>query len=294
MAISDRDKKLIYLLLTAIVICLPYFFYIKDKHIETENLKQSNEVLKDRYEELEAMNANREQYIKDTEQNIKDMEKIIKKYPSDVVQAQYLTFLLHEEFAAPETQIMLSAEDGEDEEAVILVDKNRIWFDGMHFGQNMIEPIASEELDTGYMAVTNSSTLQFEVYYPAMLFLLADLRDMDQKGYPMSYSGLKLEFDDQTGQITGEMVLDQYAVSGQENKPAPKPDFGEFGIDALGIRGNKYDVINDPNGIFGPTEDEKGFADLIREADVTVRARTVDGEDAEEGEAADAEDDNED
>ena len=56
MNMSDRDKKLILLMLVICVIVLPYVFYAKDTRQDTEIQKATNESLRERLAQLEEMN----------------------------------------------------------------------------------------------------------------------------------------------------------------------------------------------------------------------------------------------
>ena len=64
MKVSDRDKKLILIVLIAVIVALPYLFVIKPYTQNRQALEAENATLQARLTELEAMNANRADYEK--------------------------------------------------------------------------------------------------------------------------------------------------------------------------------------------------------------------------------------
>ena len=73
----------------------------------------------------------------------------------------------------------------------------------------------------------------------------------------MCYRGFTAEYDENSGVITGQFVIEQYAIKNTEDPDrvlAPVEIFPD--IDAYDIRGMAYDYgtngINGNNGVFGP------------------------------------------
>lgn len=265
-AISDRDKKLIYILLTAMIICLPYFFFIKDKKVETAGIKTEVQSLNERYQYLLGLEGEREQILADTKKHTEDMEKLVSLFPSDIEQAKYTLFLLQAEYSSDVTPV-------EGAPGYFKL-KDPIRFNAAAYGTNKETPIASDEADTGLVALTNSSDVSYVSYYGGLKHILKYLLEQD----PMVYTSFTMDFDETTGTISGEFSLSQFAVKG-EGRPAFKP--AEFNIkvgdktqdvslDGNKIRGNKE------IGVFG--EKEKTALDKAAEEAANNQNQAADTE----------------
>lgn len=240
---SDRDKKIILVLLILMVTILPYVFYIKDTKVKTETTRTEVTALQARYDQLQAMNEDRKFYEEEIVRLHGEMDKIIASFPAGIDSANYTMFLLQTEYSS---DVIVDEETGEE------VLQYPIIFDTVAFADNIETPISTEETDTGYVALTNVSELTYACYYDGMKYLLDYLMKYED---PMIYSAISMEFDDETGVITGSILLSQYAISG-EDRELPDTDFrinvGDdkivLDLDSLDLRGNE-DV---EGGIFGP------------------------------------------
>lgn len=242
--ISDRDKTIIIFLLIVMVVALPYFFYIKDAKVETETIWNNVAVLQERYDQLNEMNQNREFYEEEIVRLNDERDKIIAGFPADIDSAKYTMFLLQTEYSS---DYVLNEETGEYKLEYPII------FDSVSFAQNIETPISSEETDTGYVALTNASTVTYSCYYGGIKYLLKYLMDYED---PMIYSSIDITLDEDTGVLSGSILLSQYAISGPDREFTPV----DFTIDVGGTTVNLDLDFNDirgneevENGIFGPT-----------------------------------------
>ena len=240
---SDRDKKIIIFLLIVMIIALPYIFYIKNTKVETETILVKVQELEARYQELQDMDKNRDFWEEEIVRLHNEMDKIIESFPAGIDSANYTMFLLQTEYSS---DLIVNEETGNTELQYPII------FDTVAFADNIEMPIATEETETGYVALTNVSAVTYACYYDGLKYLLDYLMDYED---PMIYSSIDMEFDEETGVITGTILLSQYAISGADRE-LPAADFtidfgGEdlnLGLDKLDLRGNE-DV---EAGIFGP------------------------------------------
>lgn len=241
--ISDRDKKIIIFLLILMITILPYVFYIKDAKQETEALNIEIGTLQARYDELKAMDEKRDQYIEDTKKMNDERDAIIASFPADIRPENYTMFLLQTEYSSP---VQLNEETGEVELMYPLV------FSAVSYGQNIETPISSENTDTGYVALTNTSTVEYRCYYGGLKYMLEYLMEYED---PMIYTQIVMTYDQETGVISGAMDLAQYAVSG-EGRTLEPVDF------TIQVGGQNVDLDldnmnpelrgNEEVGVFGP------------------------------------------
>lgn len=227
---SDRDKKIILVLLIIAVVALPYVFVIKDTRVATETIKAQIVELEARLEHLREMDAQRDFYISETERLNKERDKIVALYPADVRPENYTMFLLETEYSSVEV-----GEDGEAEWVYPLR------FDTLSYADNVETEISTEDTNTGLVAVTNASTLSYICYYDGLKYLLQYIMDYVD---PMIYSSIDVDFDSELGVCSGDIVLSQYAIKG--NDRTLKDVVISPNLDDYELRGNE-DV-----GIFGP------------------------------------------
>lgn len=248
MQISDRDKKLIYIMLIAMIILLPYFFFIKDKRVETDDIKATNEDLQKEYDELTAMKTQclAEDWEGQTVAMTQEVKDIVNEFPADIDQSNYTMFLLNTEYSS-----VTATGDLE----------YPIWIKGIAYGDNVTSDISSEDADTGYKAISNESGLVFEVAGNDLM----DIEDAQHKSYntlkymmryildykdPMTITSMDLEFDENTGNIAGEFNLMQFAVVGGEDKDGNPRVLKPLAIDPA-IE-TWYGRGNEEVGVFGP------------------------------------------
>ena len=274
---KDNEKKALLFVGIVSVIALPYFFYSKQAKIDTETINAENDALQARYDQLLEMNQNRDFYLSEIERYNKERDEIIAQFPSDIDQAKYTMFLLNTEYSS----IQKNEETGDYE-----------WvypfrFDSVGYALNEVTEISSEEAETGYVALTNTSTLTYRTYYDGMKYMLEYLMEYED---PMIYRGFTAEMDKTTGVISGTIQLAQYAVQGGDRPFTPvsfESDFNgykySFDIDEYGLIGGDFPMLemrgNEEVGIFGPfdivyddeeVEEENGDADAEATAEDTA------------------------
>ena len=259
--LSDRDAKIIMLLLIVAVIALPYVFYSKDTREDTEIQEARNVQLEERYKQLQEMNQYRDWYIAETERLDNARNELIEAFPADVRPENYTMFLLNMEYNSSLLALDKLMEIEEDEElqrpGMNGIDGNTlIYVDTVAYGNNDIVPISEEGATDELKGIINASTITFFCYYDGMKYLLKYLDgyyeqtadDAMPDRDPMIYKVFEASFDPETGVITGTITLDQYAIEGLGRElPAAEiwPDLDEFNN-----RGNEE------NGVFGPLDPE--------------------------------------
>lgn len=245
--LSDRDQKIIYVLLIAMIICLPYFFFITDKKAETDAIKVEVASLQEKYQTLLAMNDSRDTWVKETTEYNKKRDDIIKGFPGEIEQANYTMFLLNTEYSG---KYEVDPENG------ALKRVEPIWFSKVNYGTSKEIPISSVDADTGLTGVKNSSIVEYTTNYKGLKYLLGYLESYSD---PMIYSHITMKFDEKTGLIGGEFILDQYAVTGPDRPTLGAPSYSigingkdlDLDLDKNKLRGNE-DV--ELNGVFGPKD----------------------------------------
>ncbi len=247
LGLSDRDSKIILVLLIIAVIALPYVLYTKGLREETEIIKGDNITLQSRLEELQEMNKNRDFYVAETERMKKERDDLIASFPAEIDQentTMFLHYLEYNSMIKAVEQMTAYAEDEEDE-------MPRFGYDGIDgnttvlvsdvgYGKNDYIAISDENSEEGLNGVINDTSITMACYYEGLKYLLQYIMDYED---PMIYRKLSIDFTDSSGQIDIDMLLEQYAIAGQGRtlEPvAPWPDLDEEelrGIFEYGIFG---------------------------------------------------------
>ncbi|MBP5608161.1 MAG: hypothetical protein J6X66_07840 [Lachnospiraceae bacterium] len=269
LGLSDRDSKIILVLLIVAIIALPYVLYTKGLREDTEVVKGENVNLEARLEELQEMNKNRDFYVAETERMKKERDKLIDSFPAEVDQENYTMFLQYLEYNAAvkaAEQMAALLEDEEDLEEGEWPETPRFGYKGIDgnttvlvqtvgYGESDYIAISDEGSDEALTGVINDSTVVFTCYQEGLKYLLDYIMNYED---PMIYKTLTVEYDDGTGQLEGTMLLEQYAIAGQGRKldnVAPWPD-----IDEEELRG----IVEE--GLFGPIDPDTLYVRQMFEA----------------------------
>lgn len=193
MKISDRDKKIIVILLIAAVIALPYVFLIKPTGEKQAALEGEIATLQSRYDALCALNEQREFYLEEIERLTTEREKLIESYAPGIRQENIIMFLREIELTFP-------------------MDMSAIGF-----GYNMVTPISAETVDAegnvigAVDAIKNQTTITYKCDYETIKKFL-DFTLTNE--YRMVVSSVTISYDPGTGKVGGAIILDQFAITG--------------------------------------------------------------------------------
>jgi hypothetical protein len=249
MNLSDRDTKIILILLIIALVALPYVLYVKDTRLETENIKAENTGLEERLAELQEMNQNREFYLSETERLHKERDEMIASYPADIHDENTTMLALametESEKLADKSVQTVAYDTLTDRPGMLGIDGNvEVYITAMAFGENDMYPISSEDAAEKLYGVTGLTAMNYECFYGGFKYMLEYLQPADGAGYPMNYPVVEMEYDNTTGGLTGTLTLEQYAIAGL-GRTLEVPEITP-----------KFDYGNGPDGIVGPLDQE--------------------------------------
>ena len=278
LGLSDRDSKIILVLLIIAIVVLPYVLYTKNLRADTEIIKSENVDLKARLEELQEMNKNRDFYIAETERMQKERDELIASFPAEIGQENYTMFLQYLEvnsiLKANENELEMQ-EDDDDETPPFGykgIEGNTTFLIGS-VGYNDNDYIQiGEDSESNLMGVINDSTLAFACYYDGFRYMLDYILNYED---PMIYKKLNVKYDPDTAQLEGEMMIEQWAIAGNDRKLDPVPVFED--IDELDMRGL------DTN-LFGPLSPDSLYKHQVFELYLEELGEEEEDEEAGEGE----------
>lgn len=274
LGLSDRDSKIILVLLIVAVIVLPYVLYTKGLREETEVIKGENVELQARLEELQEMNKNRDFYIAETKRMQKERDELIASFPAEINQENYTMFMQYLEVNSiikAEENMLALKEDEEDEEH----ETPKFGYDGIEgnttfligsvgYNDNEYIPIGDEVNASEYTGIVNDSTLAFKCYYDGFRYMLDYVLNYQD---PMIYKMLEVKYDPDTGELEGEMLVEQWAISGNGRKLDPVPVWQD--IDELDMRGLELNLFGplSPDALYTHQLFEVYLEELAKEAE---------------------------
>ena len=201
MKLSDRDLKLLVLLLLVAVIVCPIFFIIRPFNEKIDGANQHIKQLKEREEFLAKLDANRAFYNSSIELLANERTKIIQDYAEGLIDENNVFFLAK----------------AEDDLNVAMTTLNFAYAEPTKISEDYVNP-ETGELVEGLTANTLISTVEYICEYQNMKDLLKFVMDRDDR---MVITSISADQDGETGLIKGVFVLNQYAVSGEGRSLAP-------------------------------------------------------------------------
>ena len=224
MKISDRDKKLILFVLLVAVIALPIFLFIRPKNEKIKELDAQLVSINDRYNYLKELSEKQPEYEAKIEELNAERDKIIDDFPGGVLFENTVMFIRATELHFDKNFRATTMTFAEDEEETITEAKVN----------------DNGEYVEGLTALKATTTINYCGEYPEIKELLNYI--FNQKD-TMILSHVEMFLDPETNMITGTVILDQYAITGngKEVKQTSIPSM-EHGMTRL------YDLITDEEG----------------------------------------------
>ena len=234
--ISEKDKKLLMVLLAFGILACAYFFGNQKLTALTDKYQQETTILKVKQKDLVDKNKDREKYIKDTETFKNTSNVIFSNFSSGTSQDASLDFLNKIEMIT-----------GTWIKSTTLSDTSQIYTFG---SVNSTNPSSSgvKVYSTDMAGFKTTLTLTYEAKYSQWKSLINFVNNYYSKN---SIESIAMSFNEVTGLVSGTMTLSTYAITGSQ-RPFVAPKFnGQIGTDNIFnsslFNSRKADMI-DENG----------------------------------------------
>lgn len=245
---STRDKKLLIILAGVAILALTYFLIFIPQSNKRDSLKSENMNLKSQYNQLSALAAKADDYTKKTKDMSDAMQQVYDNFPSylqiengimDAVAIEKSTNTnITELTVGSPTAIDVNnptGEAGTDSSSGSTTDSSNTdssqssqtadgnssqsqTDDGSAAGSGTSSCSAKSTV-TGYQLYDVSTVMAFKTEYHGLKAMLGEVIGSSQK---KTISTLNVSFDDSTGKLTGEMLVDSYFLYGLD-KPYEAP-----------------------------------------------------------------------
>lgn len=231
---STRDKKLLIILAGVAILALTYFLIFIPQSNKRDSLKSENMNLKSQYNQLSALAAKADDYTEKTKDMSDAMQQVYDNFPSylqiengimDAVAIEKSTNTnITELTVGSPTAIDVNnptGEAGTDSSSGSSSDSSTT--DSSNADNSQSSQTAdgnNSQSQTGDGSASDGSTVMaFKTEYHGLKAMLGEVIGSSQK---KTISTLNVSFDDSTGKLTGEMLVDSYFLYGLD-KPYEAP-----------------------------------------------------------------------
>ena len=252
---SARDKKLLIILAGIAVLALTYFFVFAPQANKRDALKTENMQLKSRYNQLSTLAAKADDYTKKTQKMSDEMQKVYDNFPSylqiengimDAVAIEKSTNTKFTELTVNDpVAIDVTADNSGDgtEQSSGSSDSNSSEGSTADSSTSSSESTSADTTATdngsgsdataqnnakstvaGYQLYDVNSVMAFTTEYHGLKSMLEQVIGSTDK---KTISSLNVNFDDSTGELTGELNTDSYFLYGLD-KPYQAPVIPEI------------------------------------------------------------------
>lgn len=207
--ISENDRRLLFLLFSLIVIAVSYFFIYTKNNNQTNEINESNEVLKARVEELYDMQAQMDLMKEEIQVFTQETEKIKALFPPGLKTEDTIVMLVDLEKAA----------DMKISSATFAM--NELFSPSADFQQES-EETTSEESEEEAVNLPNvgilfgyksTITIAYQTNYAG---LKKAIDYINQNPDQMTIGDLSAAYDTSTGNLMGSMSIHMYSLIGTD------------------------------------------------------------------------------
>lgn len=234
MKLTEREKNLILVLLGVLLLVSTYYFGYRTLKADTETLKKQNENLSVQIATLEEMQQYREVYQEESAKLSSSVEEIIKRFPAGVkAEDMVLTMQGIESktkayVSSITTPGMQSVELAYGQEKNVLESMEDVT--GVIAANSFVND--GSVPDTYHMLLSYArSGVNYTISYDGLKAMLKELTGSENR---KSIDNISLVFDENTGNLSGTMSVNYFALSGTGKEYIqPKIQGTSHGIDCI-------------------------------------------------------------
>lgn len=235
---STRDKKLLIILAGVAILALTFFLIFMPQSNKRDSLKSENMNLKSQYNQLSALAAKADDYTNKTKEMSDAMQQVYDNFPSylqiengimDAVAIEKSTNTNITELTVgsptaidvnnPTGDAGTDSSSGSSSDSSTTDSSNADNSQSSQTADGSASSSSAKSTVTGYQLYDVSTVMAFKTEYHGLKAMLGEVIGSSQK---KTISTLNVSFDDSTGKLTGEMLVDSYFLYGLD-KPYEAP-----------------------------------------------------------------------
>lgn len=226
MKLSEKDKKLLFILGIIALLFLPYYFVIRPYSENTLALEEESGRLESRKRQLQELEIRREEFEKGLETAGQEREELLSRFPSELPEEGSLLFLYNTEKLIPITLSQVTL--GDEVRMPIAEDVNpeAVQTDASDGETDAADTVVGTEITEALTGMHMETQILYSGGYKNFKdFLNYILHYKDR----MVISGLSAIYSGDLDMVTGNLILKQYAVAGEGRRPVRvrKPSIAE-------------------------------------------------------------------
>ncbi len=271
-SLSERDKKLLLLLLIVAIICIPFFLYIQPTMEKNQKLEAEISELGNYKSQLEQLAMQGAYYQEDLGNIIKEKEAVFGRFPSGLPQEASIIFIYTTERAIPIRLYQVSfGEDvaaqitSEEEEKAIKVVEEAT---GDATQTEVIdEVVETTSLGGGLQGISTATQFTYMAGYQEFKDFLNYIQNYQDR---MVITELNANYLAESDTVSGSFKLLQYAIAGPERLPV------EY-VEPTMLQGTT-NIFMEAAGNFGEVKQDAEEADfflMLSQPDANVDAKIV-------------------
>lgn len=223
--LKERDKNVIIILIGLAIPLAVYLSVFTKWNKQTENFEAENSLLSQEVAHLQELMNNKEFYIAETDRMNQEMEEIKAQFPSEIHPEDEIFYAYNTEtkynvltngISMPYAEMVSVAQPVSEMQAQPeVVDDGTEAVDGeaVDVENGAAEPAASSAAST--IALYKAPiTFEFTITYSAAKDWIREI--LEDKENKKSISNLSLNYEKQTGNIRGVMVVNMFSLTGTE------------------------------------------------------------------------------
>ncbi|MBD5157195.1 MAG: hypothetical protein HDT13_06150 [Butyrivibrio sp.] len=202
MKISDRDVKLLYVVLSIAIIACAYFFGFRKLTAANEALDKEISELKTRHTTLRTMEANAKKYSDDTVVYNDNYDKIIEKFDTGYSQEYSILFIKELE---DKLDVWLSQAG--------LAQTDNVYTFGQIQSTNPSSESGSSVYSSDYKGYKTVLTLTYQASYDDFKSLIDYINNYK---YKCTIDSMSMSYNSESDVVSGSLVVSQYAITGKD------------------------------------------------------------------------------
>ena len=202
LSISDRDKKLVLVLLIVVILGGAFFLFDKISTSNDEYDRQYKE-LSDKYSDLTIKNAKKKVYIDDTDKYNKMYDEVLAKYNTGLSEEQTLVFLG-----------MVEKETGVWLKQMAFTAVTPVYTFGNVTSTNPATP-GKRVYSSDYRGISTMLNVSYECLYDDFKKVIEYLKEYGKK---VTVSNISFSYSEATDMVSGTMQMNFYAVTGKDRE----------------------------------------------------------------------------
>ncbi|MBQ7065631.1 MAG: hypothetical protein IJN92_02315 [Lachnospiraceae bacterium] len=224
---KDSDKKILLFVLGAAILALTYFMAFLPLKEKTETLKVENQTLSEEVAYLQKLMDDKEFYVSETDRMNVEIEEIKAQFPSELHPEDEIYYASNSEtkydVVATEMEMPLAEEVSVSVASVADTTQAEVVDDGTASAETVEGESTDGALSQVEETVSASSSItlyrapisfEFQITYNSVKDWVKEILEDDEN--KKAISELSLNFDEKTGNLKGEMIVNMYSLTGTE------------------------------------------------------------------------------